>query len=306
MIERRTHLDSRAVLLLLVCCTIWGLQQIIVKASLPLMPPVMQAALRSTIAALLVWAWATSRGTPLFRRDGTLFGGALAALLFAAEFLCIYIGLGYTTASRMVVLLYLAPFVVAAGMPFIARTERLSASQVAGLVLGFAAVMLAFSEGFFGASRAAGSQQWIGDALGVLAAVLWGATTLAVRATRLSTASPEKTLFYQLALSAVMLSAASLLRGERPPEVWGAPLWLSMAFQGGVVAFASFLTWFWLMRHYPATRLASFTFLTPLIGLLMGWALLGEAITQQLVLAMAGVAAGIWLVNRRPAAAPGR
>lgn len=304
MIERRTHLDSRAVLLLVVCCAIWGLQQIVVKASLPLMPPVMQAALRSALAALFVWAWAAHRGTPMFNRDGTLFGGALAAFLFATEFLCIYIGLGYTTASRMVVLLYLAPFVVAAGMPFIARSERLAPGQVAGLALGFAAVILAFSEGLFGEAGAARGQQWIGDALGVAAAVLWGATTLVVRATRLSTASPEKTLFYQLALSAVMLFVASGVRGEAWPAQWGPGLWASMAFQAGIVAFASFLTWFWLIRHYPATRLASFTFLTPLFGLLMGWALLGEAITVQLVLALAGVAAGIWLVNRRRAAAP--
>lgn len=292
-------------LLLLGCCAIWGLQQIVAKATLPLMPPVMQAALRSGVAALLVWAWAAHRGTPLFQRDGTLPGGLLAGLLFAAEFVCIYVGLGYTTASRLVVLVYLSPFVVAAGMPFIARTERLAPAQVAGLALGFGAVVLAFSEGLTGAGRD-GSVQWIGDALAVVAAVLWGATTLAIRGSRLSLASPEKTLFYQLAISAVALAAASAARGEVWPVQWGAALWASMFFQAVIVAFASYLVWFWLIRHYPATHLASFTFLTPLFGLVMGWALLGEAITLQLVLALCGVAVGIWLVNRRPAAAPGR
>ncbi len=292
-------------LLLLGCCAIWGLQQIVAKATLPLMPPVMQAALRSGVAALLVWAWAAHRGTPLFQRDGTLPGGLLAGLLFAAEFVCIYVGLGYTTASRLVVLVYLSPFVVAAGMPFIARTERLAPAQIAGLALGFGAVVLAFSEGLMSAGRD-GDQQWIGDALAVVAAVLWGATTLAIRGSRLSLASPEKTLFYQLAISAVALAAASAARGEVWPVQWGAALWASMFFQAVIVAFASYLVWFWLIRHYPATHLASFTFLTPLFGLLMGWALLGEAITLQLVLALCGVAVGIWLVNRRPAAAPGR
>ncbi|MCW7538502.1 DMT family transporter [Aquabacterium sp. A7-Y] len=297
MTERRTHLDSRAVALLLVCCVLWGLQQIVAKSTLPLMPPITQAALRSAIAALLVWGWAASRGTPLWRRDGTLPGGLLAGLLFAAEFVCIYVGLGYTDASRLVVLVYLAPFVVAAGMPFITHAERLSPAQVGGLVLGFAAVVLAFSEGLSGAS--AEGQRWIGDLLSVLGALLWGATTLTIRATRLSVAPPEKTLFYQLAVSAVALAAVAWVRGEPWPAQTGPALWASMFFQSVVVAFASYLGWFWLVRHYPATRLSSFTFLTPLFGLLFGWLLLEEAITPQLLLALGGVASGIWLVNRQ-------
>ena len=100
------------------------------------------------------------------------------------------------------------------------------------------------------------------------------------------------------------LAVVSLAKGETWPATWGAGLWGSMVFQAGVVAFASYLVWFWLIRHYPATRLASFTFLTPLFGLLLGWAILGEAITVQLVLALVGVALGIWLVNRQPAPVP--
>ena len=297
MTDRHQHLDPRAVLLLVGCCLLWGLQQIVAKATLPMMPPVMQAALRSAIAALLVWAWAASRGIPLFRRDGTLPGGLLAGLLFAAEFVCLYVGLGYTSASRLVVLLYLSPFVVAAGMPFIARSERLAPTQIFGLALGFAAVVMAFSDGFL--RGGAGGQRWIGDLLAIAGALLWGATTLSIRATRLAVAAPEKTLFYQLAVSAVAMGAVSALRGEAWPAEWSAGLSASMFFQSVVVAFASYLVWFWMVRHYPATRLASFTFLTPLFGLLLGWALLDEPITPQLLLALCGVATGIWLVNRR-------
>lgn len=295
--ERKTRLDALAAGLLLGCCLLWGLQQIVAKSTLPLVPPLLQAALRSGVAALLVWAWARSRGVALFGRDGTLPGGLLAGALFAAEFVCIYIGLEHTGASRLVVLLYLAPFVVALGMPFIAASEKLRPRQWAGLALGFGAVALAFGDSLV--SGADHGTRWIGDALAVLAAVLWGATTLAIRATRLATAPVEKTLFYQLAVSALALGAASLLRGEAWPAQWGAFALGSMFFQAVVIAFASYLVWFWLVRHYPATLLASFTFLTPLFGLLFGWALLGEAITPPLLMALAGVAGGIWLVNRR-------
>jgi drug/metabolite transporter (DMT)-like permease len=220
-------------------------------------------------------------------------------VLFGLEFVCIYAGLQYTAASRLVVFVYLAPFVVAAGMPFIARGERLNAAQTFGLVLAFAALAFAFSENLVGAPPAAQQRQWLGDALAVAAALLWGLTTLVIRATSLSSAPPERTLFWQLAVSAPLLGVASLLAHEPWPAAgWGA-IGLSMLYQAGIVAAASYLAWFWLLRHYPATRISAFSFLTPLFGLLFGAAILAEPLTARLVLALAGVTAGIVLVNRR-------
>jgi drug/metabolite transporter (DMT)-like permease len=196
----------------------------------------------------------------------------------------------------MAVFLYLAPFIVALGMPWIARSERLRPPQMAGLVLAFCGVVWAFAEGF--ARPAAGPLQWVGDALGIGAALMWGLTTLVLRGSRLASALPEKTLLYQLAVSALALGAASLLRGEAWPQHLSTLTLASLAFQIVVVTFASYLTWFWLVRHYAATRLAAFTLLTPLFGLLAGAGLLGEPLTARLVLALAAVCAGIALVNR--------
>jgi drug/metabolite transporter (DMT)-like permease len=296
MTERKTRLDALAVVLLVLCCFLWGLNQVAAKAVLPEVPGLWQAALRSTGAAILVWLWARSRGIALFARDATLRGGLLAGALFAAEFFCIFIGLQFTTASRMVVFIYVSPFVVALGMPLIARSERLQRLQVAGLVVAFAGVAWAFAEGF--SRPAAGPRQSLGDGLGVLAAVLWGATTLAIRGSALSQASAEKTLFYQLAVSAPLLVLAAVM-GSAPLHFELSPLaWGSIAFQTVVVSFASYLVWFWLIRHYPATRLASFTMLTPIFGLVLGALLLGEPVTVRLVIALATVAGGIVLVNR--------
>lgn len=298
MTDRKTHLDSRAVTLLIGCCFLWGMNQVAAKAALPEVPALQQAAIRSAGGALLVWLWAMARGIRLFERDGTLPGGLLAGALFAVEFGCIFVGLQFTTASRMVVFIYLAPFVVALGMPFIARSERLSATQLAGLTAAFAGVAWAFAEGF--TQPAAGERQWIGDALGVAAGVLWGATTLAIRGSRLTTASAEKTLLYQLAVSGVLLSVAAMLSGAPLPGRLSLLAWSSLGFQVVIVSFASYLLWFWLMRHYPATRLAAFTLLTPVFGLLLGALLLGEPITPRLLVALATVAVGIVLVNRAP------
>ena len=213
------------------------------------------------------------------------------------RFLCIFIGLQFTTASRMVVFIYISPFVVALGMPSIAHAERLSPRQMAGLALAFAGVAWAFAEGF--TRPAAGAHQLLGDGLGVAAGVLWGATTLAIRGSRLSQASAEKTLLYQLAVSGLLLWIAALFAGMPMPTRLSTLAWASMTFQVVIVTFASYLVWFWLIRRYPATRLASFTLLTPVFGLLMGALLLGEPITLRLGLGLAAVALGIVLVNRR-------
>ncbi|MGE5116633.1 MAG: DMT family transporter, partial [Betaproteobacteria bacterium] len=199
--------------------------------------------------------------------------------------------------------IYLAPFVVALGMPFIARAERLSAPQAAGLVLAFAGVAWAFAEGFVRPST--GARQWLGDALGVAAALLWGGTTLVIRATPLATAPAEKTLLYQLGVSGVLLALAAPLAGEHWPSAWPASIVGLLLFQTVIVSFASYLLWFWLIRHYPATRLAAFTLLTPVFGLLAGALLLGEPVTGRLLLALFAVAAGIAVVNMLRAAGRG-
>ena len=297
MTDRKTHLDTLAVASLVLCCFLWGLNQVAAKVAIAEVPPLWQAAVRSLGGALLVFLWARQRGIALFDRDGSAPGGLLAGLLFAAEFGCIFLGLQYTTASRMAVFIYISPFVVALGMPFIAKSEKLTPVQAGGLLLAFAGVAWAFSEGF--SRPAAGRDQWIGDALGVLAGVLWGGTTLAIRGSRLSNAIAEKTLLYQLAISGVALAAAALASGK-PWAATLAPLtWASLFFQIVIVTFASYLLWFWLVRHYPATKLASFTLLTPVFGLLLGGLLLGEPITLQLVAAAAAVGIGIVIVNRR-------
>ncbi len=297
MSERKSHLDTLAVAALVLCCFLWGLNQVAAKAALPEIPALWQAALRSGGASILVWLWARGRGIDLFARDGTLAGGLLAGALFAAEFFCIFVGLQYTTASRMVVFIYIAPFFVALGMPLIAPAERLGALQSAGLVLAFAGVAWAFAEGF--SRPAAGPMQWLGDGLGVLAGALWGATTLVIRATALGQASAEKTLLYQLAISALLLFVAAAFGAPPLPHRLSALAWSSLAFQTIVVSFASYLVWFWLIRRYPATRLSSFTMLTPVFGLVLGALLLAEPVTARLLIALATVAGGIFLVNRK-------
>jgi drug/metabolite transporter (DMT)-like permease len=298
---RRAHLDTLAVASLLLCSALWGLNQSASKVAVAEIPPLLQAALRSAGAALLLALFTWVRRIdlrPATNAAATVRGGLLAGALFALEFGCIFVGLQYTTASRMAVFIYLAPFFVALGMPLIAPGEKLRGWQLAGLLLAFAGVAAAFGDSF--SSRAvANPQQWWGDTLGVIAAALWAGTTLTIRATPLSSAPAEQTLMYQLVVSALLLTIATLATGERWPQSASMVAWSALIFQTVIVTFASYLLWFWLVRHYPATQISSFTLLTPIFGLAAGVGLLGEPLTPRLMLALGAVVGGITLVSRR-------
>jgi drug/metabolite transporter (DMT)-like permease len=293
---RKTHLDAFAIGLLVVCCLFWAAQQILVKATLPHMPPVLQAALRFAGASLLVLGWCRWRGIALFARDDSLKAGVLAGSLFAMEFVCLYVGLAHSSASRLTIFLYTSPFVVALVLPLFVPSERLRPVQWVGLLCAFAAVAFAFSD------KQSGQTVWWADLMALAAGVFWGLTTVTIRATKLGSIAPEKLLFYQLMVSALLLPPLSIMLGE----AWVAPLRgitpfvvLSLILQTAVGAFASYLTWMWMLSRYPATKLSSFVFLTPVFTLFMGAWWLNEAITLPLIAALALVGVGIVLVNRR-------
>jgi len=295
MTSARLPLDARAYALLLVCTMLWGLQQVAIKFALPAVPPLTQAAIRSALATVLLLAWARGRGIGLFGRDGTLGAGIAAGVLFAGEFCLIYSGLAHTTASRMVVFVYLAPVLTALGLAIVVPGERLSTLQWAGVLLAFAGLVAAFADGL----DAGGAATVLGDAFGVGAAVLWAATTVLVRGSALARVSAEKTLLYQLAVSALLLPLAAWATGEPGVIRFDAVAVGSLLFQGVAVAFASYLAWFWLLTRYYAGRLAVFSFLAPLFGVVFGVWLLGERLSPTFAVAALMVGAGIGLVNLR-------
>ena len=295
---RKEHLDPLAVGLLLACCLFWGFQQVLVKATIAEIAPVFQAAVRFAAATVVLWVWCRWRGIALFNRDGLWRAGLLAGALFSIEFALLYNALVYTSASRATVFIYTSPFWVALFVPLVVKSERLRGVQWAGLLLAFLAVVFAFRDGL---DPRGGSTAWIGDLLALGAGMAWGLTTVVIRGSGLSRMSPEKLLFYQMGVSVVCLPVLSWWLGEPWVWHWSAFGWASMLLQTLVGAFASYLAWMWLLSHYPAMRIAVFVFLTPVFALVFGAIWLQERISLHLVLAVALVAVGILLVNRRPA-----
>jgi len=287
---RPLTLGASALMVLL--CISWGLNQVAIKLALPDIPPLIMAALRSTGGLLVVLAVARVRNVSLFTRDGSLKAGLLAGLLFGIEFVVIYRGLLYTSATRAVIFIYIAPFVVA--LASFRLGERLGPIQWGGLALSFAGVALAIGVPQAGVD----ARVIMGDILVVIGGVLWAATTIVVKLTPLLRVPAEKTLAYQLAVSIPILVVAAVAFGERLPGLPGKVAAISLVYQTFWVVGLTFLCWFMLVRKFSASKLSAFTFMTPLFGVAAGHFVLNDTLTPAFAAAAVLVIAGLVLVNR--------
>ncbi|WP_460422602.1 DMT family transporter [Pseudomonas sp. ZL2] len=294
MSATRRNTDAFALQVMLVLCLIWGIQQVMIKWAAPDIAPVMQQAMRSGMAAVLVGLLMCFRGG-WDQVASTWRGGLLAGALFGLEFLFIAEGLKLTSAAHMSVFLYTAPVFTALGLHFMLPSERLRPLQWLGILLAFCGIAFAFAGGV--SLEQLDGRMLLGDAFGVLAGLAWGATTVVVRASRLSEAPATLTLFYQLAVGFVGLLLIAVASGQ-VTHVQFTPLAIgSLLFQGLIVSFFSYLTWFWLLRRYLASNLAVFSFITPLFGVTFGVLLLGEPLSLNFVLGAVMVLLGVTLVS---------
>lgn len=287
-------LDAIAIAATVGLCLSWGFNNVSIKLAIHEIPPLIQSAARSTIATVLVAAWTQCRGIPLFRRDGTLGAGILAGVLFALEFLLIYRGLVWTTATRAVLFTYLAPFFVVIGSRWLIPGEHFGPWQWLGLLLSFLGIVVAFGL----PTPAADPRQALGDLLVVGGAAAWAATTLVIKVSALNRVSAEKTLLYQLVVSAPLLAAGAAVFGEHMDAIPSAVAIGAFAYQTIWVVSVTFAVWFALIVRYSAARLSIFTFLTPLFGVAAGRLVLNEPLTPAFAIAVALVAGGLVLVNR--------
>ena len=291
----RQALDSKASGIMFGLCILWGLQQVVLKLAAPDISAVMQIALRSGLSALMVYPMIKlAKGTSLWGRD-YLLAGILVGLLFAAEFFLVAQALRFTSAAHTVVLLYTAPIFVALGLHWKLPSERLSLIQWLGIACAFFGIVIAFLFRPTASQAAASSALW-GDALALLAGVLWAATTIAVRLTKLAEAPATQTLFYQLFIAFLVLLPVAFFMGQATIH-WSVLSLTSLLFHTVVVSFASYLIWFWLLKKYLASQLGVFSFLTPIFGMCFGVILLNEQLELNFLVGTCFVLMGVMVVS---------
>jgi len=289
---RKSHVDLIGAVALVGFALNFGLNQVVVKVSNGGFQPVFMAALRSVGAGVILLIWMRARGISIRLPRASMVGGVLAGLLFAAEFILLFNALDVTTVSRSSILFYSMPIWLALAAHVLLPGERLSGARLVGLGLAMLGVVIAVAD------RGSGQGNLWGDLMSLMAAMCWAGIALCVRVTPLSEVPAEQQLLWQLLVSIPVLLFTALffgpfIRDLQPIHVAG------LAYQILAIASFGFLAWFWLMKIYPASGVASFSFLSPVFSVLLGWLLLGEEIGLSIWLALGLVAAGLILINRR-------
>lgn len=289
-------MDGFGVGCMILLCIVLGLHQVAIKAAAPFIAPILQIALRFGISSFLVCIVIVSSKERYHLRDGTLLPGLLAGIAFSVEFLFVAEGLRYTTASHMSVFLYTAPIFTSLSLHWFLPAERLRRHQWLGIAIAFTGIALAFTGGSF--QNGISPRMLWGDALGLFGGILWAATTVLIRCTRLSEAPPTKTLLYQLVAAFILLLGYAVFSGQANSFTMNGIAWASLLYQGVIVTFAAFLAWFSLLRRYNASQLSVFLFLSPLCGVSFGVLLLHETIDIYFGIGAVLVLIGIALVSK--------
>ncbi len=291
---RKDRLDGTGLAMLVGVQLLLAFNQITIKFVNEGLQPVFFAGLRSALAIGFVWAWLVWRGRPPRLARATLGPGLLIGAVFAAEFLFLFLALDLTTVGRASVIMYSMP-VWFAILAHFGLGERVTPQKAAGLGLAFAGCALAIL------SRPAGGEGSLaGDLCALGAAWGWALTAYVARRPVMRAEGPEMQLFWMVLVSAPILLLAAplfgpLIRDLQPVHLAG------LVFQASVVVAGGFIAWLWLMSVYPSATVASFSFLTPVLAVLLGAALFGESLSPAILGAVALVACGIVLINRGPA-----
>lgn len=288
---RKSRLDGAGVVMLLGVQALLAVNQVIIKLVNAGLQPVFFAGLRSLLAILFVGAWLLWKSRPPRLRRETWGAGLLIGSLFAAEFLFLFLALDLTTVGRSALIMYSMP-VWFALLAHFGLGERITPIKAAGLALAFAGCAVAILS-----RPSTGEGSLTGDLCALGAAWGWALTAFVARRPVMRAEGPEMQLFWMVLVSAPILLLAApffgpLIRELHPLHIVG------LVFQSSVVVAGGFIAWLWLLSVYPASTVASFSFLTPILALLMGAVLFGETIGLPILLAAALVAVGIVLINR--------
>jgi drug/metabolite transporter (DMT)-like permease len=295
----RSNLRWQPIAVLVALALVWGANMAIIKIGARELAPLFMAGLRSLVASGCLYVWMKAKGIELFPSKIVFVHGVVIGLFFGFEFSLIYVGLGYTLASRTYILLYTAPFFVALEAHLFLKGDRLNTWKAAGLIMAFAGVFALFIKDLGSFSLSA----LPGDLMALAGGVLWASTTVYIKKYLAHRTFPLQTLFYQVFFSTPQLFLMSILLEDPIVSGFSFSGAFSLFYQCIIVAFLSYLAWFELIHRYPVSLLHAFSFFTPVFGVLLsGFIILHEVISPNAVAALLLVSLGMVLVNHRPQA----
>jgi drug/metabolite transporter (DMT)-like permease len=258
-------------------------------------PPLWVLAIRFSLAGGLLLAGALAAGIRPPSRPRTWLQLSLLGLCANAGYLGFtYLALRHLSSGMGAILASTNPLLLALVAPRLLG-EPLTRRKLVGLVLGFGGVLITM------AARAGAQTARPQDVLLAMAGVvsLTASTILYKRLT--DKPHPVMVNAVQLSAAGLFLVPAALLLHGAPSIVFSPTILAALAWLVGVMSIGASLLWFWLLSHGDASRVSAWYFLTPVFGLLLGAALLGERLVPLDGVGLVVIAAGLLLVTREPA-----
>ncbi len=280
-------------LVVLAVCLLWGGSIPTIKVSEHGIPPLVTATGRIAFATLLLFLYARIIKEPVMLPRHNFWHGVLLGVFFGFTMLFLYLGLVFTNAARGTIFYSTKPFWVAVGAHFIMTQDRLNLRKLAGLSLALIGVYLTFwSPG------AAGLESDWGNLMEIAAALFFSATALYTKwLSSRENLGHYQTLFPMMLFSLPILFVSALIfEWSHPIEFYLEDL-LAFGYQSLGAQFLAYILWFWLIHRHSVSQVASFTFLVPLVGVILSAVFLGEPTPPALWLGLGLVGAGIILVN---------
>ena len=296
---RKDRIDAAGAAWLVAFALLFAINQVVVKWTNTGLQPVFYAGVRSVLAIVPVVIWMRWRGIALRIEPGTAVGGVLIGLAFTAEFLFLFLALDFTTVVRSAILFYSMPIWLALATWLFLPGQKVGGTKALGLVLAFAGVAWAIANRGGAAAVTGENGSLLGDGFALLGAMGWAGVAFATRATAMRRVGPEVQLLWMLVVSGVVMLGVSPLFGPLVRDLQMAHL-VVLVGQVVVVVAGGFIGWLWVLSVYPASEVASFSFLTPVFGVLLGWLVLDEPVGYGTAGALVLVAVGIVLINRTP------
>ncbi len=265
-----------------------------VKLGLAAFPPMWSGFLRFALGSLCVYAWARYARIPVLPTREEWPALAWLALLFTVQIALLNVGFGATTAANGAVLIAANPLFGVVFAHYLVPGDRVSPARALGVAIAFGGVALVLTRGAGLAHPLGGAGDWL-----VLASAGLLGLRLALSGRFLRRMNDVRLTLWQMLLSLPLFAAGGLaweeIRWARVDGLVAA----GILYQGVVIAGLAFTVNFWLIRRYTPSVMISFNFVSPVAGVLLGMAILGERLTGALVGGMVLVALGLALIARR-------
>ena len=276
-------------------CFVWGSTWLAIKVGLGSLPPITFAGIRFVIASCLLASYMVAKRIEVPKDAGTwrvmLF---LSLTQIAVPYALTFWGEQYMTAGLTSLLFATLPFFVVVFAHFMIPGEQLTPRKVLALLVCFVGVTIIFSkELMFSLSSLFG-----GIAVIVSAGCAGCANVVGKKYSSLINSTVN--LVVQMGVGAILLIATGLVLEHGIQMNFNSTSVFAILYLAIVGSAFGFVALYWLFGRMEVTRTSLFTFITPIVAVLLGWLMLGESIDLNVALGGCLILIGVVLVNQAP------